>query len=198
MILFSDGYTEISTISNEDKPYVLKLYSENDFGCDAETGALRPTNEQFNKIMDDIISGKDDESNIFVVKEQGRLIGYASCFVEYDRIIIGHIAIEKDRRGIGFGSVLTNFVMFVAENEDRDVTLFCTHPNSCFKKIGLETIDGVHYIYERQNVKHPEIPSPLFVDKDEYKKRQEIKAKKEQDRFARFLESDIVKKLWEL
>ena len=198
MVLFSDGYTEISTIATEDKPYVLKLYSENNFGCDAETGALRPTNEQFNKIMDDIISGKDDESNIFVLKEQGRLIGYASCFVDYDRLVIGHIAVEKDRQGIGFGTLLTQIVTFVAENENRDVTLFCMHPNSCFKKMGLRTSDGIHYIYEKQSVKYPEIPSPLFVDIDEYKKRQEIKAKKEQDNFARFLKSDIAKKLWEL
>lgn len=198
MVLFSDGYTEISTISTEDKPYVLKLYAENDFGCDAETGALRPSNEQFNLIMDNIILGKDDESNIFVLKEQGRLIGYVSCFVEYDRLVIGHIAVEKDRRGIGFGSLLTQFVTFVAENEGRNVALFCTHRDSCFKKLGLETTDGIHYIYERQNIKYPEIPSPLFVSIEEYKKRQEIKAKKEQERFVKFLKSDIAKKLWEL
>lgn len=198
MILFNDGYTEISTISSEDKPYVLKLYSENDFGCDAETGALRPTNEQFNQIMDDIISGKDDESNIFVLKEHGRLIGYASCFVEYDRLVIGHIAVEKDRRGIGFGSVLTQFIMLVAENDGRDVALFCMHPNSCFKKMGFESADGIHYLHETQNTKHPEIPSPLFVGIEEYKKRQEQKAKKEHDDFAKFLNSDIAKALWEL
>lgn len=192
MILFTDGYTEFSTISNEDKEHILKLYSENDFGCDAETGALRPSNAQFVQIMDSIISGKDDESNIFVLKEQGRLIGYASCFVEYDRLVIGHIAIEKDRRGIGFGTALTQLVIFIAENENRDVSLFCMHPNSCFKKMGLKSHDGIHYLYERQGIKTPEIPSPLFVGVEEYKKRQEIKSKKEVDDFAKFLDSGIL------
>ena len=198
MILYTDGNTEISTISNDDKPYVLKLYSENSFGCDAETGALRPTNEQFNQIMDNIIAGNDDESNIFVIKEQGKFVGYASCFVEYDRLVIGHIAVEKNKQGNGFGSALTHFVVCVAENESRDVSLFCTHPNSCFKKMGFETSDGVHYYHEKQNVNHSEIPSPLFVGVDEYKKRQDAKRKKEVDDFAKFLKSDISKILWEL
>jgi len=192
MFLYDDGYTQFSTIENEDKKYVLKLFSENNFGCDAETGALRPSDSQFMQIMDNIISKKDDESNIFVLKEQDRVIGYASCFVEYDRLVIGHIAIEKDRQHMGFGTLLTQFIVFVAENDDRDVSLFCTHPNSCFKKMGFDTHDGIHYLHTRQGIKTPEIPSPLFVGANEYKKRQEIKSKKEVDDFAKFLNSGIL------
>lgn len=42
MILLNDGYTQISTIEESDKQDVLNLFSKNNFGCDAETGAIRP------------------------------------------------------------------------------------------------------------------------------------------------------------
>ncbi len=197
MVLFSDGYTEISIIAEEDKQKVLELFAENNFGCDYETGSLRPRNDQFIRIMDNIISGKDDESNIFVLKQKGNILGYASCFVEYGRLTIGHIAVDKTKRNKGLGTLLTDFVILVAENEDRDVSLFCLHPNSCFKKMDFETSDGIHYFHKNQGRKTPEIPI-LFVSKEEYKKRQEKKMKEETDRFAKFLNSDIIKVLREL
>lgn len=194
MILLNDGYTQISTIEESDKQDVLNLFSKNNFGCDAETGAIRPSNAQFMQIMDDIISKKDDESNIFVLKEDGKFIGYASCFVEYDRITIGHIAIDEKARGRGYGTLLTQFVIFVAENEERDVTLFCTHPNSCFKKMGFKTSDNIHYIYETEGQKTYELPV-LFVSKEEFNKRRKKQIEKEVEDFAKFLNSDIFKML---
>ena len=191
MVLYDDGYTEISTISEDDKQAVLKLYSENDFGCDAETGALRPTDSQFLEIMDRIISKKDDERNVFVLKEQGKLIGYASCFVEYDRLTIGHIAIDKPARGRGYGTALTQFIIYIAENEGRDVNLFCLHPNSCFKKMGFETHDSVHYLHKSKGEKTEGLPV-LFVSKEEYKKRRIEKREKEVADFAKFLNSGFL------
>ncbi len=197
MVLYINGDIEISKISNEDTANILKLYSENDFGCDYEIGSLRPSNHQLSRIMDSVISGKDDESNIFVLKNKGVFVGYVSCFVEYDRLTIGHIAVENNFRSMGYGSILTEFAVAVAENEDRDVSLFCTHPNSCFKKKGFETSDGLHYFHKSQGRKIPEFPK-LFVGIDEYKKRQDEKMKKETERFAKFLTSDVIKTLREL
>ncbi len=197
MVLFENGSIEISTISAEDKQGVLKLFEENDFCCDRESSALRPSSSVFSAIMDGIISGKDDENNIFVLKENGELAGYVSCFVEYDRLTVGHIAVDKAKRGGGYGTLLTQTAIFVAENENRDVSLFCLHPNSCFKKMEFETSDGVHYFHKNQGRKSPELPT-LFVSIEEYKKRQEIKMKKETERFAKFLSSDVVKALKEL
>ena len=60
MLIYQKDELKISTIEEVDKIKVLEYYSENDFNCDFETGSLRPTNSEFNKIMDLIISGENN------------------------------------------------------------------------------------------------------------------------------------------
>lgn len=197
MILYQKDDLEISIIDNSDKKAVLNLFSENDFNCDPETGALRPTNDQFLNIMDDIILGKNDESNIFVLKKNGKVIGYVSMFVEYDRLNIGHIAVEKSQRNNGYGCLLTNCAIMVAENEGREVSLYCLYPNSYLKSLDFKTSDGIHYLHVNQGIKTPALPK-LFVSIEDYKKRQKDKSKKQIENFRKFLESDDLKKIWDL
>ena len=56
MTLFKKRDIEISVIEEQDKPKVLKCFQDNDFNCDYESGSLRPSDSQFIKIMDKIIS----------------------------------------------------------------------------------------------------------------------------------------------
>ena len=194
MILFKQDGLEISTIENSDKQRVLELFSENDFGCDFESGALRPTNSQFSKIIDDIISGKTDEENIFVLRKNGKVIGYESMFVEYSRLVIGHIAVDRAERGNDYGKLLTNCAIMVAENEGRSVSVWSNHLDKYLKSMGFETSDRIHYLHKYQGIKTPELPQ-IFVSVDKYKKRQEEKSKKEVEKFRKFLESDFGKLL---
>ena len=182
-----DGIT-VSTIEDEDKERVLEYFESNTFNCDHITGALRPTNEQFLQIMNDIIDGKDDESNIFVLKKDGEVIGYESMYVEYDRLNIGHIAVKDTERGKGYGELLTKLAILVAENEDRDVSLYCNYPNSYFEKLGFKTRDNIHYLYKRRGIKTEGLPE-LFISVLEYRKRQDERSKKEVEEFADFLEA---------
>ena len=188
MIFFKQGDLEISTIENQDKQRVLELFSENDFGCDYESGALRPTNAQFLKFMDNIISGKTDEEYIFVLRKNGNVIGYASTFVDYERLVIGHIAVDKSERGNDYGKLLTNCAIMVAENEGRSVSVWSNHLDKYLKSMGFETIDGIHYLHEFQGIKTPGLTT-IFVSIEEYKKRQEERSKREVERFKKFLES---------
>jgi len=198
MNLYNKEGIIVSTIQEEDKEKVLEYFSENNFNCDYETGALRPTNSQFMQIMDGIIAGQDDENNILVLKKEGEVIGYESMYVEYDRLKIGHIAVKKSERGKGYGELLTRLAILIAENEDRDVGLYCQYSNnSYFKKLGLETKDNIHYLYKRKGIKTQGLPK-LFVSVSEYEKRQEQKLKDETESFARFLNSDIMQKLFDL
>ena len=193
MILSKKGKLSVHTIAEDDLGTVLQYFSENDFNCRGESAALRPSNTQFMCIMKDIISGKDDESNIFVLKKLGKTIGYVSMFVEYDKMVIGHIAVDKLERGHGYGSYLTKVAVDVADHMGRDVRLFCSHPNPVFAKLGFESHDNVHFHHERKkHILNPNKYPPLFVDKETYAKRQEARQKKEVERFANFLNSGIM------
>ena len=188
MTLYKNAKLSISTIEEEDKSKVLEYFAENDFNCDTESGALRPSNTQFVSIMNGIISGKDDESNIFVMRKENEVIGYISMFVEYDRLKIGHIAIKKSERSQGYGRLLTETAIAVAENEGRDVSLYCRHPNSCFKKMGFESSDGIHYFHKSRGLKNENLPK-LFVSVEEYTERKLKEQEKELESFKNFLNS---------
>ena len=134
MNLYNRDGISVSTIEEKDKEKVLEYFSENTFNCDSETGGLRPTNEQFMQIMEGIISGEDDENSILVLRKAGDIIGYESMYVEYDRLNIGHIAVKKSERGKGYGELLTKLAILIAENEDRDVGLYCQYSNNSYFK----------------------------------------------------------------
>ena len=148
------------------------------------------SNTQFLNIMDNIIKGKDDESNIFVLKKDGEVIGYESMFVEYGRLIIGHIAVKKEERNKGYGQLLTELAVLIAELEGRDVSLFCKYKNSYLKKIGFETNDDIHYLYKRKK-QNKEVPM-FFISVEEYRKRKQKEMEEETKSFAKFLESGIM------
>lgn len=198
MILYNKEGIIVSTIEEQDKEKVLEYFSENDFNCDNETGALRPTNSQFMQIMEGIISGEDDENSILVLRKDGEVIGYESMYVEYDRLNIGHIAVKESERGKGYGELLTRLAILIAENEDRDVGLYCQYSNNrYFEKLGLETSDNIHYLYKRKGIKTEGLPK-LFVSVSEYRDRQDKKIEEETKRFAEFLNSDIIQRLKKL
>lgn len=188
MIICEVENLSIATIEEDDRKKVIELFSSNDFNCDYETGALRPSKSQLNKIIDDIINKKTDENSILVLKVNGIVVGYISLFVEFDNLNIGHIAVESSERGKGYGSLLVQAAISIAENDGRDVSLFCNHNNNIFKKLGFETPDGIHYYHQNQGQKDPTLPK-IFVSVDEYKKRAAEENQKEIERFKKFLES---------
>ena len=194
MNLYNKDGIIVSTIEEQDKKKVLEYFSENTFNCDYETGALRPTNSQFMQIMEGIISGEDDENSILVLKKDGEVIGYESMHVEYDRLNIGHVAVKESERGKGYGELLTRLAILIAENEERDVGLYCQYSNNkYFKKLGLATKDNIHYLYKRKGIKTERLPK-LFVSVSEYRERQDKKLEEKTKRFAEFLGSDIMQK----
>lgn len=190
MLIYRNKNISISTIEENDKYKVLEYFSENSFNCSPFDNDLRPTNTQFLNIMDNIIKGKDDESNIFVLKKDGEVIGYESMFVEYGRLIIGHIAVKKEERNKGYGQLLTELAVLIAELEGRDVSLFCKYRNSYLKKIGFETNDDIHYLYKRKK-QNKEVPM-FFISVEEYRKRKQKEMEEETKSFAKFLESGIM------
>ena len=74
-----------------------------------------------------------------------------------------------------------------AENDDRDVDLYCAYYNNCFSKLGFRSIDDVSYLYEHKGVKTEDLPS-LFVNINDYSKRAAEKRELEVIKFRQFLE----------
>ena len=197
MVLYENKDIKISTVELSDIDVIIGYFQENDFSCDFEMSALKPSVGQFRKEMGNIVQGKDDESNVFVIKKNDKVIGYAYCFVDYSSLKIGHIAIDKKERGRGYGTILTKVIIRIAENEARDVSLECNHPNNCFEKMGFITLDGFHFKHKSQCRKSDELPI-LFVSNEEYERRRDERIKKEVEQFSNFLSSDFAKYIMEL
>ena len=193
MILYEQEGIMICTIEEQDKKNVLKYFSENNFNCDFETGSLKPSNNQFIKIMEDIISGKDRGSNIFVLRKNGETRGYVSMYVEWSRLNIGHIAVKESERGRGYGTLLTKAAIMVAENEGREVALYCNRQNNVFEKLGFNSNDGIHFLHEYQGIKTEGLPA-LFMNVEEYEEMAKKRQEKEVESFSKFLDSNI----WEI
>ncbi len=189
MLIYQKDEIKVSTIEESDKDKVLEYFSENDFNCDFETGALRPTNHEFIKIMDSIINDNKGTDSILVLKKNDEVIGYESMFIEFDRLTIGHIAVKKSERNQGYGELLTSLAIQIAENDDRDVTLYCDHWNKYFSKLKFESKDGIHYIHRNEGIKNNTIPK-LFLSIDEYKDFADEKRKKDLEKFNNFMKKN--------
>lgn len=191
MVLYEDGGISIATIEEQDKAKVMQYFLENDFNCDGESGSLKPSERQFSEIIDGIISGEDDENNIFVLRKNDEALGYVSMFVEYNSLNLGHIAVNKNERGKGYGKLLTEMVTKVADHDGREVALFCMYPNSFWSELGFESHDGIHFLRQPKPYVGASLPR-LFVSKEEYAKRKELESAREHESFVNFLKSDFM------
>ena len=191
MILFEDNDVSIATIEEQDKAKVMQYFLENDFNCDRESGSLKPSERQFSEIIDGIISGEDDENNIFVLRKNDEALGYVSMFVEYNRLNLGHIAVDKNERGKGYGKLLTEMATKVADHDGREVALFCFYPNGFLAELGFESHDNIHYLRQPKLYVGASLPK-LFVSKEEYAKRKELESAREHESFVNFLKSDFM------
>ena len=154
MVFYEKENIKVRIVEEKDIPYILKYFEENDFNCDIETGALRPSKEKFKSIMEDIISGEDKTETVLVLEKDGIAIGYLSCFVEYDRLNLGHIAVKKEERNNGYGKLLTKIAINIASNENRDVVLSYYYKNNSYlKDLGFKTKDNFFYIWSEKKLK---------------------------------------------
>jgi len=189
MVLYEKDNLVVETIKKEDIDDVIYLFNSTNFNCDQESGALRPTDWQFRQIMEDIIDG-NKLNQVLVLKKNNCVIGYLSCYIEYDTLNLGHIVVLEIERNQGYGKLLTQLAIELASNDNRRVSLTCFYSNVRFlKELGFEKI-GVFYICKRR-VKNPGLPN-LFMSIEEYHKMAEEKFEKEREKWNEFLSSGIV------
>lgn len=181
-IIYRKENITVSTIEEDDVDKVLEYFVNNSFNCDFESGALKPTPQEERKIIESVIRKEDDENAYLVLKKDNIVIGYIAMWVEYQLLHIGHIAIDLNEQHQGYGELLTRIAIKIAENEDRDVRLYCNHNNKYLIKIGFKTNNGIHYSYKTQRIKHPSLPK-LFVTIEEYRIRKRNEEKKSLQQF---------------
>lgn len=189
MILYKTNDLVIETIKRDDIDEVIKLFNSTNFNCDPESGALRPMDWQFRQIMENIING-DRLNQVLVLKKADRVIGYLSCYVEYDVLNLGHIVVLEEERNQGYGKLLTEIAIGLASNDNRRVSLTCFYKNVRFlQELGFQKI-GCSYIF-KGNIKNPSLPS-LFMSNEEYKIMADENFKRDRERWNSFLDSGII------
>lgn len=194
MILYRNRNKKIKIriVEERDIPYILKYFKENDFNCDYGTGALRPSNYEFEEIIREVINKKDRTQTVLVIEKDGECIGYLACHVSYDRMRLGHMAIKKEERNNGYGKLLITVALKIASNENRDVSLTCYYGNKSYWKIlEFDTTDNVHYYCDvkKERNSYPTI----FMTCEEFKQMREIEAQEELEEWGNFLGSGPMK-----
>ena len=95
-------------------------------------------------------------------------------YISFTRLNIGHIAVIDNERNKGYGKLLTHLTILLAENDDRDISLFCDRRDNYYLELGFTKIDDEHYLYEHKGIKTEGLPQ-LFLSIKEY----DEKAKKD-------------------
>lgn len=191
MTLYQKDNIKVRIVEEKDVPYILKFFNENSFNCDFETNSLRPSTFQFEEIIREVIKGECLTETVLVLEKDNICIGYLLCYIEYDRMHLGHIAIKKNERNKGYGKLLTIIALKIASNENRDVSLTCYYKNNSYlKSLGFNTSDNIHYLWKGPKVRN-EYPI-IFMTNEEYKKMKELEMEKELADWTNFLNSDFM------
>lgn len=195
MNLYKKDNIEISLIEENDINAVLKLFDSFDFNVNLDTG-VRPSTDQFESIIRSNMNKDEKLETVLVLKKDGEVIGYLSCFIDYSMLTIGHIAVKKSEQHQGYGRILTYIAMLLASSSNRNVSCVCYHKNKYLKQLGFETRNNVCYYFQGR-LDCENIPD-IFVSLEEYKRLKQIEMDKELESFKKFLESDIGKHLLSL
>lgn len=176
MLFYDRDGIKVETLKLQDKEKVLDYYAKDTLDCNYEASILKINTENFRKIIDDLVLEKTDEINIFVLKKNDQVIGYETMYIDCDRLHIGSIIIDKKEQDKGYDELLIRLAVLVAENDQRDVSLYCDRDNKCLEKIGFKTTDNIYYFYEKIGLKIEWYPK-IFASVDEYRKRYNQKQK---------------------
>ena len=194
MELYRKDDITVSVIEEFDIDIVLDLFDVNSFNCDYETGALRPTRKQFYEIIKEGMASLSKTDCVFVLRKRNVCIGYISCFIEYDRLNMGHIAVKKEEQHKGYGKLLTSIAMMIASKENRDVSCECFHENNYLGSLGFTKFINGHYLFKGR-IDSKDMPS-VFMSIDDYRTMQEEKMAQEVESYRQFLKSDFMKSIF--
>lgn len=188
MVFYKKDNIEISLIEENDIDSVLKLFESFDFNITLDTG-MKPSTSTFESIIRTNLDLEKKYDTVLVLKKDGLVIGYISCYLDYSRLVLGHIAIDESFQHQGYGRLLTYVAMMLASKSNRDVSCICYHRNKYLRTLGFFTYDGIHYMFEGR-LDSEDLPD-VFMSLEEYADFREKELNKEVEEFSKFLESDL-------
>lgn len=188
MVFYKKDNIEISLIEEKDIDAVLKLFESFDFNVTLDTG-IKPSTSTFESIIRTNLALEKKYDTVLVLKIDDVVVGYISCYLDYSRLVLGHIAVDESYQHQGYGRLLTYVAMMLAAKTNRDVSCICYHRNKYLRTLGFFSYDGIHYIFEGR-LDSNDLPD-VFMSIDEYANFREEEINKEVEEFSKFLESDL-------
>lgn len=196
MIFYDKDGIVIRLVEEKDINNIIDLFSKNNFNCDFESGSLKPSNNQLESIIRDSVNNENRTEGFLVLEKDNNFIGYLAMHIDYDRLVLGHIAVKKNERHKNYGRMLTFVALNIASNEDREVICQCFNPKNYLVKIGFRHLGGGTYYKKTKHV-DKKIPK-VFMSIEDYKALQDKKMKQEVDDFKNFLNSDVARLLMKM
>lgn len=210
MEVYKNNNILVRTIEEKDKNNYLKLFDEEDFGCIGINEDIKPSLSETNRFLQLVIDKEIIDEEVLVLESLGEFIGYVTVSRPHrDQYHIGSIAVRKEKRNCGYGTLLLDIVKALALKDNCYVKLECINEAyRYFQNQGFENIGRFDYVYKEKNKKtrnssvEENMINPIFVDysilKEERKKRYEEESRKELESFQKILKSplfDIIKNL---
>lgn len=204
MILYQDENRTVRTIEDGDCGAYLKLFNEEDFGCVSMNSNLKPSLYEEQEFLRKVIDKDIIDEEVLVIEEDKKIIGYVTISrPKEDLYHLGNIAIRKEYRNKGFGSLLLNVVKQLASQDKCDIKLECINgARTFFEHHGFSFIAEGNYIYKSEKDKelslNVQMGKHIFPDYDMIEEERNKQTNNNISEFKTFLDSPIYKILTKL
>lgn len=206
MEVYKNGNILIRTIEEKDRNNYLRLFDEEDFGCVGINWDQKPSLSAINEMITQIIDKEDISEEILILEDNNQFIGFITVDrPSKDQYHIGSVAVRKEKRKQGYGTLLLDTVKELAQKDNCYVTLECINESyRYFQKQGFQNLKWSNFIYTKsEQTRKTNIQSNfinrIFVDysiiEEERNKKYKQKLEKEQERFQKFLKSSLGRKI---
>lgn len=203
MIIYQDKNIIVRTIEDRDCQDYLKLFDEEDFGCIGINEDQKPSVYETKKFLQSVIDKATIDEEVLVLESMREFVGYVTVSRPHrNQYHIGSIAVRREKRKQGYGTLLLDIVKELAQRDNCHVKLECINESfGYFKNQGFKNSRGFNFIYEesKNQVQRSSIENnlikPIFVDysiiKEERQRREEEELSKERESFQKFLKSPL-------
>ncbi len=190
MVFYKKNDIEVSLVEEKDIKEISKIYEAYNFKFDENVFDV-PTPLKFENIMREGITKTKKTDTVIVLKKNNEIIGYLSCFVRFDCIVIGHIAVKTKERNQGFGTLLINTAIKLALASNRQIKCTSYGNEHFLLNLGFKKSFDIHYTFEGQ-MPNENLPD-IFASLEDYEQFEQKKIEQSVKDYGRFLNSNLGK-----
>lgn len=203
MIIYQSRNVIVRTIEDGDCQDYLKLFDEENFGCNGINENQKPSLYETKKFLQSVIDKETIDKEVLVLEAMREFVGYVTVSRPHkNQYHIGSIAVRREKRKQGYGTILLDIVKELARRDNCHIKLECINESfKYFENQGFKNSGRFNFIYEerKNQIQKSSIKSnfikPIFVDysilKEERQRRDEEGLSKEHESFQKFLKSPL-------